>query len=564
MTIFEHDRVSTGRDDESGSTHSTHALVDRLNAGEPYAVAFGGQGSAWLETLEELVSSAGIEAELATLAGEAALLLEPVAKELVVVRPIGFEPLQWVRALAAEEPVPNAKQLTSAAVSVPGVLLTQIAAVRALARQGMDLAATPPVAVAGHSQGVLAVEAVAAAGARDVELLALAQLIGAAGTLVARRRGITILGDRPPMVSVTNADPTRIHELLEEFAQDVRTVLPPVLSIRNGRRSVVITGTPEQLSRFELYCEQIAEAEAADRKNKVRGGAVFSPVFEPVQVEVGFHTPRLSDGIDIVGRWAEQVGLDVDLAREMTEAILVRQVDWVDEITDLHEAGAQWILDLGPGDILTRLTAPVIRGLGVGIVPAATRGGQRNLFTVGAVPEVARPWSSYAPSRGQPARRQGEAVDEVHPSHRAFADPARRHDPDHRRRQDRGGRRQRRPLGRARRRRAGHRAHLRCPHRGADDASRTRPRHPVQLAVPRPVSVEAAGGRKAPGAEGPAVRGAHRRRRRQRRHSRPGSGRRADRRAQRHRHQPRRVQAGHRRADPLASSASPPRCRPSP
>ena len=31
-------------------------------------------------------------------------------------------------------------------------------------------------------------------------------------------------------------------------------------------------------------------------------------------------------------------------------------------------------------------------------MPAATRGGQRNLFTVGAVPEVAKPWSSYAPS----------------------------------------------------------------------------------------------------------------------------------------------------------------------
>lgn len=81
----------------------------------------------------------------------------------------------------------------------------------------------------------------------------------------------------------------------------------------------------------------------------------------------------------------------------MTKAILIDQVDWVDEITALHEAGARWILDLGPGDILTRLTAPVIRGLGIGIVPAATRGGQRNLFTVGAVPEVAKPWSSYAP-----------------------------------------------------------------------------------------------------------------------------------------------------------------------
>lgn len=396
MTIHEHDEVSAERD--PNAPHTAHALVDRLTAGEPYAVAFGGQGSAWLETLEELVSSAGIESDLATLAGEVELLLEPVAKELVVVRPIGFEPLSWVRALAAEDPVPSDKHLTSAAVSIPGVLLTQIAAVRALARQGMDLKTTPPVAVAGHSQGVLAVEALKAAGSRDAELLAMAQLIGAAGTLVARRRGISVLGDRPPMVSVTNADPERISRLLDEFAQDVRTVLPPVLSIRNGRRSVVITGTPEQLSRFELYCRQISEKEEADRKNKLRGGDVFSPVFDPVQVEVGFHTPRLADGIDIVGGWAEKVGLDVALARELTEAILVRRVDWVEEINRVHEAGARWILDLGPGDILTRLTAPVIRGLGVGIVPAATRGGQRNLFTIGAVPEVARAWSTYAPT----------------------------------------------------------------------------------------------------------------------------------------------------------------------
>jgi fatty acid synthase, bacteria type len=398
VTIYEHDRVSADHDGIPEATGGTHALVDRLTAGEPYAVAFGGQGSAWLETLEELVSSAGIEPELTTLVGEADLLLEPVAKELVVVRPIGFEPLHWVRALAAEDPVPSGKQLTSAAVSLPGVLLTQIAAVRTLARQGMDLSANPPVALAGHSQGILAVESLKAAGVRDIELLALAQLIGAAGTLVARRRGISALGDRSPMVSVSNADPERIYRLLDEFSQDVRTVLPPALSIRNSRRSVVITGTPEQLSRFELYCKQISEKEEADRKNKVRGGAVFAPVFDPVQVEVGFHTPRLVDGVDIVADWAQKVGIDVTLARAMADAILVQPVDWVDEVIKVHEAGARWILDLGPRDILTRLTAPVIRGLGIGIVPAATRGGQRNLFTVGAVPEVARAWSSYTPS----------------------------------------------------------------------------------------------------------------------------------------------------------------------
>ena len=91
------------------------------------------------------------------------------------------------------------------------------------------------------------------------------------------------------------------------------------------------------------------------------------------------------------------MGLDVELARAMTDAILVRQVDWVETVTEISDAGARWILDLGPGDILTRLTAPVVRGLGVGIVPAATLGGQRNLFTVGAAPEVGRAWSTYAP-----------------------------------------------------------------------------------------------------------------------------------------------------------------------
>jgi fatty acid synthase len=396
VTIHDHDRLPSG---ERTDRTSSYALVDRLNAGEPYAVAFGGQGaSSWLTSLEELVTMAGIESELSRIAAEADLLLEPVADELVVVRPVGFEPLRWVRSLAAGDPVPTTRQLISAAVSLPGVLLTQIAAIRALSRQGLDFAGAPPVATAGHSQGVLAVEALRAGGSRDVELLALSQLIGAVGTLVARRRGITALGDRTPMVSVTNAEPERIAALLEEFARDVRTVEPPALSIRNGRRSVVITGTPEQLSRFELYCRQIADAEAAERKNKARGGAVFNPVFDPVAVEVGFHTPRLADGVDIVVRWAESVGLDVELSRRMAEAMLVKQVDWVQSVTEIAESGARWILDLGPGDILTRVTAPVIRGLGLGIVPAATRGGQRNLFTVGAAPEVGAPWSSYAPS----------------------------------------------------------------------------------------------------------------------------------------------------------------------
>ncbi|HEU5057757.1 MAG TPA: fatty acid synthase subunit beta domain-containing protein, partial [Kofleriaceae bacterium] len=402
MTINEQHRVSTDRTTEPTETLAgTHALVDRLNAGEPYALVFGGQGGLWLENLEELVSSAGIESELSEVVGEAALLLEPVARELVVVRPIGFEPLQWVRALAADEPVPPSRQLITAAISGPGILLSQMAAIRAVVGQGLELYDSPPVAMAGHSQGVMACESLRARGSRDAELLALLQLIGAAGSLVSRRRGMVGRGDMSPMVSVTNVDPDRIAALLDEFSQDVRTVLAPVLSIRNGRRSVVITGTPEQLGRFELYCAKITEKEEAERRNKLRGGSVFNPAFSQIQVEVGFHTPRLADGVEVVERWAARCGIDAVMAHEMTESIFVRPIDWVAEVERLHDAGAKWIVDLGPSDTVTRLTAPVIRGLGVGVVPAATRVGQRNLFTVGAEPEVPPAWSSYAPTTVQ-------------------------------------------------------------------------------------------------------------------------------------------------------------------
>ena len=91
----------------------------------------------------------------------------------------------------------------------------------------------------------------------------MAQLIGAAATLVARRRGIAALGDRPPMVSVTNVDPERIAALLDEFAQDLRTVRPPVLSNSSGRRGVVLAGPPSSW-RVSSCTSRHGDAEAAD------------------------------------------------------------------------------------------------------------------------------------------------------------------------------------------------------------------------------------------------------------------------------------------------------------
>ena len=52
---------------------------------------------------------------------------------------------------------------------------------------------------------------------------------------------------------------------------------------------------------------------------------------------------------------------------------------------------------IASGDVVV-VNDDVVRGLGIGLIPAATRVGQRNLFTVGGAPDVPPAWSTYAPT----------------------------------------------------------------------------------------------------------------------------------------------------------------------
>ena len=301
------------------------------------------------------------------------------------------------------------------------------------------------------------------------------QLMGAAGSLISRRRGMVGRGDKTPMVSVTNVDPDRIAELLEDFWTDVRTVLPPVLSIRNGRRSVVITGTPEQLGRFELYCSKITEKEEAERKNKLRGGAVFSPEFHGIQVEVGFHTPRLAGAVDLV----DELG-GADRPRRRARTRLRRgRVRRASRLGGRGRAAARLRreVDRRPRPHRHRDTADRARDPGPRRRHDPRRHPRRSAQSVhrGRRARGAARRGRVRAHHREAARRLGEAVDQVHPADRAVADPARRHDADDRRRQDRRRCGQRRLLGRAGRRRPGHRGDLRRPHRRARRAARAGP-----------------------------------------------------------------------------------------
>ena len=311
---------------------------------------------AWLENLEELVSSAGIESELSEIVAEAELLLEPVARELVVVRPIGFEPMQWVRALAAEEPLPATKQLITAAISGPGILLAQMAAIRALIRQGLDLYGAPPVAMAGPLAGHRGLRVAAGQGHQGRR---------AAGDPAAdRRRRLADVAPpghgRPRRQDADGVGHQRrpgphAPNCSRSSRTDVRTVLPPVLSIRNGRRSVVITGTPEQLGRFELYCSKITEKrrgrtqEQAPRRRGLLARSSTASRSRSASIPRGWPTPSSSST-----SWAAQnAASTAELAHDFAEAIFVRPIDWVAEVEAAARVRRE--VDRRPG---TRATPP--------------------------------------------------------------------------------------------------------------------------------------------------------------------------------------------------------------
>lgn len=371
------------------------ALVDRLADGTPYAVVFGGQGTAWLEPLADLARDFALEGDLASLVERVDAMLAPVASDLLR-SGVPFTPTAWLDVLAVGESaedddaprLPDASVLRAPAASIPGIFLTQVAGLRALRRQGLDPLTVAPVAVAGHSQGVLATQLVS--GADEAELLAYARLMGAAAQVVARRRGL--LGEA--MVSVSGASPEAVRDALADLPESSRVAI----RMRNGRRAVVLSGPEAGLRRAVSLLEERAEQERTDRERKVTGGAAFAPVIETLAVGGAYHHPELDEGAELVATWAEACGLDAERGRDLMTSTVVDPVDWVAELDRVMDAGPRWVLDLGPADVATGLCARELRTRGIGVVATTTRRGHRELTAPGAAPRLATPWSAYAPS----------------------------------------------------------------------------------------------------------------------------------------------------------------------
>ena len=376
-------------------------FLNRL-ASEPHALAFAGQSTPWPVALADETANPVLDEQLHAHVRQAQNLLYPVSADLLATtgRPVdlfGFTPNPAKLGAAA-----------NASASVPGIALAQLGALIDAEELGYNPAKAKPVAVLGHSQGILAVhmvQAIREAGSVEAaspsidEILAIASLIGIAGTRQARQLGLAARhGDATPMLSVKDITRAQVDALVERV-DGARG--PIAVAVTNSATHYVLSGYPEDLAAFGVEVAKEHKRQAKLREEKVRGGRVFDPVLEYLDVTLPFHSPLMADAVSQTVSWAESCNIDASHARELAAEVLLNHVDWAARVRALMSStdpSTLWVLDFGPGNTVGKLFSTVAQGTGVGVVEASTVADRAKLATLESSPERTQNWTRFAPS----------------------------------------------------------------------------------------------------------------------------------------------------------------------
>ncbi|EGZ50981.1 ACP S-malonyltransferase [Neisseria wadsworthii] len=336
-------------------------LLERVHA-EPFALCFSGQGFDWISMLREALAE-GAREETGKIAAAAARMVAPVAEQLAAARPQGFEPIAWADGNSEID-------LVRAGVSVPGIFLSQIANLHTLKARGLDIGKA--AGVIGHSQGILG-RYLVSEPQRAAEILALAELIGAAATLQGRKTGMYMHDGGHAMVMVQGVSRAQLADMVDSLfpAAPTDPAACPCIGLRNSQEAFVVSGQPESVQRV---CEELSTT------IKDSDGLTPESLLVPLEVEVGFHHPALAPAVAQVDEWAAACGLDAEQARSIAQTVLVDPVDWVEECRRMAELGVRRILEIGPSGGVAMLTQAVLDGENIEVLDVSGAEGKAALF----------------------------------------------------------------------------------------------------------------------------------------------------------------------------------------
>ncbi|UQA84270.1 type I polyketide synthase [Gardnerella vaginalis] len=378
----------------------TTYLFDQL-AQTPHILTFAGQSTPWVQALKETQNDAELNKELREYNKLAKTLLSNIYPQLLANAGSDINVFD-----ALENPKINT---ASAQLSVPGITIAQLASVKDLTNLGYNFEVNKPIASLGHSQGIIAakiVEARIKAGSwqnaqnQIAELIAIAYIIGAAADREARMLEISGNGEKTPMLSLKGVTFEQAKALIKRVER-TRGVIS--IAVKNSRNHIVLSGYPEDMEAVQNQAQKESQRSKKMREMKERGGSVFAPIAEYLDVTVPFHSPIMKPAVEQVEAWAKDAGLDAELALKLANAVLVEPVDWAKQIEKvLNNVNARelYVLDMGPGEVLGKLTNVLLQGSGAGVVEVGTMNARAKASTTSAAEaELLHTgcWADFAP-----------------------------------------------------------------------------------------------------------------------------------------------------------------------
>ncbi len=268
---------------------------------------FAGQSTPWVVAVKQLMDDPELAQRLIDHVAAAHDLLTPVSAQLLATTGREADLFSFEANPAKLGPAADAT------ASIEGIALAQLGALLDLDQLGYTLASANPVALLGHSQGILGVH--------------MAQAIIDAGSIEAARRAdrrdsrhrrthrrgrhprgprprlVRKYGDATPMLSVKGILPAQADELIRRV-DDARG--PIAVAVINSANHVVLSGHPQDLASFAVEVAKEHKHQAQLRAEKVRGGSVFDPVLEYLEVTLPFHSPLMDRGrFEQAVAWAE-------------------------------------------------------------------------------------------------------------------------------------------------------------------------------------------------------------------------------------------------------------------
>lgn len=346
------------------------------------AIIFPGQASAWQSALSDAAASPVTAHRLSQLIDAAVALTGPVARPLTSVVPGVHERLREL--INPDHGTPRADIDALPAVSVPGILLAQIAATEHLRDLGLPVDANTTI-MDGHSQGILGVAAID----DPVQALAFAFILGAAASCV---HGATDTQSR--MLSVRGVHTKQMRERC-------------AVAVINGPRHTVISGTPDELEAVRQEVTATAEAYNAKLEAAQFGGSAVDPVFDALEVAYPFHSPSNQPAVDLAHEWAQACGITLstpstqgtpdtpESPKELAQTILVDQFDFPARVRRVLEAGASHIITFDAG--LASILSPLVAGAGVPVITADSAKARDALATPGSQIPAAADYAAFAP-----------------------------------------------------------------------------------------------------------------------------------------------------------------------